>query len=112
MPCQALDHAAGYFLATGICAALYKRATEGGSYEVNVSLAGTMKYLRSLGQYPGNEGFKCPVLNGEEIEEYLETKTSGFGELKAVKHSASVEGAMPGWDIMPKPLGSDRAEWV
>ena len=112
MPCQALDHAAGYFLATGICAALYKRATEGGSYEVNVSLAGTMKYLRSLGQYPGNEGFKCPVLNGEEVEEYLETKTSGFGELKAVRHSASVEGAMPGWDIMPKPLGSDRPEWV
>ena len=111
LPCQALDHATGYFLATGICAALYKRATEGGSYEVKVSLAGTMKYLRSLGQYPGNEGFRCPVLNSEEIEEYLETKTSGFGELKAVRHSASVEGAMPGWDIMPKPLGSDRLEW-
>lgn len=114
-PCQALDHASGYFLAAGICAALYKRATEGGSCEVNVSLAGTMKYLRSLGQYPGKDGSDCHVLDGEEVEEYeeyLETRMSGFGELKAVRHSASVEGAMPGWDIMPKPLGSDRPEWL
>ncbi|KAK3055093.1 hypothetical protein LTS18_011865, partial [Coniosporium uncinatum] len=35
MPCQALDHASGYFLATGIAAAVYKRATEGGSYLVD-----------------------------------------------------------------------------
>lgn len=50
-PCQALDHAGGYFLTAGILAALYKQMTEGGSYQVDVSLAGVMKYLRSLGQY-------------------------------------------------------------
>lgn len=112
-PCQALDHAAGYFLAAGINAALYKRAVGGGSYEVNVSLAGTMKYLWSLGQYPGKEGFQCRDYTiPEDVEEYLETKMSGFGELKAVRHSAAVKGAMPGWDIMPKPLGSDKAEWL
>ena len=112
-PCQALDHAAGYFLAAGISAALYKRATEGGSYAVDVSLAGTMKYLRSLGQYEGKTGFDCwNPSKPEEVEEYLETRDTDFGELKAVKHSAAVEGAMPGWDVMPKPLGSDRAEWL
>ncbi|KAF8860194.1 CAIB/BAIF family enzyme [Acephala macrosclerotiorum] len=112
-PCQALDHAAGYFLATGIPAALYKKATEGGSYAVDVSLAGTMKYLRSLGQYEGKTGFDCwDPRKSAEVEEYLETRDTAFGELRAVRHSASVEGAMPGWDIMPKPLGSDRAEWL
>lgn len=112
MPCQALDHAAGYFLAAGICAAIYKRAVEGGSYEVSVSLAGTGKYLRSLGQYPGKEGFDCrDFVNSGQLEECLETRSSGFGKLKAVRHSAAVEGAMPGWDVMPKPLGSDKAEW-
>jgi len=49
MPCQALDHASGYFLATGIAAAMYKRATEGGSYLVDMSLAGVVKYLRTPG---------------------------------------------------------------
>ncbi|KAK0103113.1 hypothetical protein ONS95_000711 [Cadophora gregata] len=112
MPCQALDHASGYFLATGISAALYKRAKEGGSYEVNVSLAGTMNYLRSLGQFPGKTGFDCTAKGDQEIEAYLETRESGFGELRALKHSAAVEGFMPGWDIMPKPLGSDKPEWV
>ncbi|KAG4437969.1 hypothetical protein IFR05_006550 [Cadophora sp. M221] len=112
MPCQALDHASGYLLATGICAALYKRATKGGSYEVDVSLAGTMKYLRSLGQFPGRTGFDCRVPSEREIEGYLETRMSGFGELRALKHAAAVEGCMPGWDIMPKPLGSDEARWL
>ncbi len=59
LPCQALDHASGYFLATGIIAALYRRAVEGGSYHVDVSLAGTMKYLRELRQYDGSTGFQC-----------------------------------------------------
>jgi len=112
-PCQALDHAAGYFLAAGINAALYKRATIGGSWEVSVSLAGTMKYLRSLGQFPGREGFAVEdITHPDQIPEYLETNESGFGLLKAVRHSAQIEGAMPFWDIMPKPLGSDRAEWL
>lgn len=112
MPCQALDHASGYLLAAGIGAALCKRATEGGSYEVNVSLAGTMKYLRSLGQFDGRTGFYCRMPGEEEVEGYLEARMSEFDELKALKHSASVEGAMTGWDIMPKPLGSDRPEWL
>ncbi|CZR63047.1 probable CAIB/BAIF family enzyme [Phialocephala subalpina] len=112
-PCQALDHAAGYFLAAGTSAALYKKATEGGSYAVDVSLAGTMKYLRSLGQYEGKTVFDCwDPKKPEEVEKYLETRDTGFGELRAVRHSASVEGAMPGWDIMPQQLGSDRPEWL
>ncbi|KAF9630685.1 CoA-transferase family III [Lasiodiplodia theobromae] len=112
LPCQALDHASGYLLATGICAALYKRDVErGGAFCVDVSLAGTMKYLRSLGQYEGRSGFDCPGFTADEVGGYLEVRESGLGVLKAVRHSASVEGFEPGWDRMPQPLGSDEAEW-
>ncbi len=112
-PCQALDHAAGYFLAAGIAAALYRRAREGGSWTVEVSLAGTMKFLRSLGQDEWKVGFDCwDPGSAEEVEEFLESRDCGFGILKAVRHSAVVEGVMPGWDFMPKELGSDRAEWL
>lgn len=114
MPCQALDHAGGYFLAAGIMAALYRQATEGGSYEVNVSLAGVMKYLRSLGQYPGDTGFHFKDFNAPQDvpEEFLEERESAFGPMKSVGHSATIEGVAVGWDIMPKPLGSDKAEWL
>lgn len=114
LPCQALDHASGYFLATGVMAALYKRATQGGSYEVDVNLAGTGKYLRSLGQYDGNTGFACGDYQDQTDvpEECLETRVTEFGELKAVKHSARIQGVDVGWDVMPKPLGSDEAVWL
>ncbi|KXT08544.1 hypothetical protein AC579_10247 [Pseudocercospora musae] len=112
MPVQALDHAAGYLLATGISAALYKRAIERGSWEVTVSLAGVMKYLRSLGQHPGRSGFECEGLTEGELESFLEARETGFGTLRAVSHSAQVEGKHPGWDVMPKLLGSDQAEWL
>ncbi|KAF2187294.1 CoA-transferase family III [Zopfia rhizophila CBS 207.26] len=113
LPCQAFDHGAGYLLATGIMAALYKRASERGAYEVKVSLAGVMKYLRSLGQYPEKTGFdRKDYAKPGDVEQYLETRITGFGELKAVKHAALIEGVPIGWDAMPRTLGSDEAVWL
>lgn len=113
LPCQALDHGSGYLLATGIMAALYKRATKGGSYEVKVSLAGVMRYLRSLGQYEGKSGFdRKDFKRPEDVTEYLETRQTGLGELQAVKHAARIHGIDVGWKHMPKPMGSDDAVWL
>ena len=112
MPCQALDHAAGYLLATGISAALYKRAVDGGSYDVHVSLAGVMKYLRSLGQRPEKEGFVHADPTVDVPDDYFEERKSGFGVIQGLKHAADVEGATPGWDHMPKPLGTDEPAWL
>ncbi|GLU35510.1 hypothetical protein Busp01_53520 [Trinickia caryophylli] len=39
LPCQALDHATGYLAAFGAMVALMRRAKEGGSWHVRVSLA-------------------------------------------------------------------------
>ncbi|KEF61069.1 uncharacterized protein A1O9_02634 [Exophiala aquamarina CBS 119918] len=113
-PCQALDHAGGYFLAAGIMTALYRQATEGGSYEVNVSLAGVMKYLRGLGQYLGDTEFQFKDFNAPQDipKEFLEERESAFGLMKSVSHSAAIEGVTVGWEIMPKPLGADKAEWL
>ncbi|EXJ62330.1 hypothetical protein A1O7_02764 [Cladophialophora yegresii CBS 114405] len=113
MPCQALDHASGYFLAAGILAALYRQIREGGSWQVDVSLAGTMKYIRSLGQYEASSEFRWDADSTEGVpEEYLESRMSDFGTLKAVRHAATIEGINVGWDIMPRPLGSDEPSWL
>jgi crotonobetainyl-CoA:carnitine CoA-transferase CaiB-like acyl-CoA transferase len=113
LPCQAFDHGAGYLLALGVMAALYKRATEGGTYKVEVSLAGVMKYLRSLGRYEGKSAFdRKDFKKAEDVEQYLETRQTSFGELRAVRHTAVIEGVKVGWDIMPKPLGSDEPVWL
>lgn len=114
MPCQALDHASGYFLATGIMAALYHRATSGGAWVVDVSLASTMMYLRSLGQYPGSTGFDAvDYKKADDVpSEAFETRQTGFGELTAVKHSAEIDGCGVGWDAMPCPPEENKASWI
>lgn len=63
-------------------AALYKQATEGGSWQVDVSLAGVMKYLRSLGQYEGSPGFETQdfTCTKDVPEGYSETRKTGFGQ--------------------------------
>jgi hypothetical protein len=95
-------------------AALYHRTVSGSAWKVEVSLAGVMKYLRSLGQYPGASGFQYQDISfgDDDITEYMESRPSAFGEIMALKPAAWVEGAMPGWDIMPKPLGSDVPQWM
>ncbi|KAF5671460.1 Formyl-coenzyme A transferase [Fusarium circinatum] len=112
-PCQALDHSGGYMLAVGVMAAVYHRAVKGGSWRVDVSLAGMMKYLRSLGQYPGASGFEARDFDKPEDvpEGYFEIQETGFGTMRSIKHSATIEGLEVGWDIMPKPLGSDKPAW-
>jgi hypothetical protein len=114
LPCQALDHASGYLLATGVMAAVYHRAVNGGAWEVDVSLAGTMKYLRSLGQYPGATGFA--VADYTKIEDVhadqLVTTETAWGTLTAVKHSAAIDGCDVGWDLMPCPPQENKAVWV
>ena len=120
MPCQALDHGAGYMLATGIMAALYKRAVDGGSYHVEVSLAAVGKYLRGLGRYEAVAG-RDVGMGGEyktmgdietELDMVAEERESGFGMYQHIKHSAEVEGMKVRWEAMPKPLGSDAPEWL
>lgn len=123
LPCQALDHGAGFLLAAGICAAVWhreedrRRGRRVGAYVVDVSLAGVGKYLRSLGQFEGRDGFEgedWSVLDGvgeDEKDGFFETGETAFGEMRFLRHSANVEGFETGWDIMPTPLGASEAVW-
>lgn len=105
LPAQALDHASGYLLAFGIMAALRRRAVEGGSWSVQVSLARTGHWLRELGRI---DGLACAE---PAFEDLLETTPSGFGRLTAVRHAARMSDTPPGWQRPAVPLGSHLPEW-
>jgi crotonobetainyl-CoA:carnitine CoA-transferase CaiB-like acyl-CoA transferase len=109
LPAQALDHASGYLLAFGILAALHRRALEGGSWQVDVSLAATGRWLRRLGQV--ENGFTAPDPSREDLLDLLEESASGFGRLSAVRHAGVLE-TTPAFFARPSvPLGTDAAEW-
>ena len=109
LPCQALDHASGYLLALGVMSAWMKRAREGGSWRVSVSLARTGLWLRSLGRL--TDSFAVQEPSQDDIADLLETHASGFGHLTAVRHAAvlPVTPTFEAWPAMP--LGSSAAVW-
>ncbi len=110
LPVQALDHATGYLLALGVMAALHRRATEGGSWKVEVSLARTGHWLRGLGRVAG--GFGVVDQTAASVADLLETTPSGFGEMRAVRHAAVLSETPAWWERPSVPLGTDAPMWV
>lgn len=109
LPCQALDHASGYLMALGAMAALLRRAREGGSWHVSVSLAQTAHWLRGLGRL--SNGFLCNDPTFDDVADLLEETPSGFGQLQAVRHAASLSQTPPRWSLPSVPLGTDPPVW-
>lgn len=106
LPMQILDEATGYLMAMGAAAALRRQQLEGGSWHVQVSLAQTGHWLRSLGRVA--DGFKARKPGSEP---YTETTPSGFGELTALRHSARFERTPARWVRPSMPPGSDPPRW-
>ena len=69
LPCQALDHAAGFLMAFGAMMALARRVTEGGSWHVRISLAQTGHWFRDLGRVAN--GFACPDPKPDDVRDRL-----------------------------------------
>jgi crotonobetainyl-CoA:carnitine CoA-transferase CaiB-like acyl-CoA transferase len=106
LPMQILDEATGYLIAFGAAVALWRQQQEGGSWHVQVSLAQTGHWLRSLGRVPGGLATERPKLSP-----YIETTTSGFGELAGLRHSAQLSRTPAGWPRPSMPPGSHPPVW-
>ncbi|KAJ7043855.1 CoA-transferase family III domain-containing protein [Mycena alexandri] len=124
LPVQALDHAAGYLLAFGINAALCKTITEGGSWEVRVSLAAVSHWIRSFGQLAPEEAFgsmakplPLAVLppDSEIAELSIPWRSNNGQKMTALKHAAilsctPVREGESSW--APISLDAHSAEWL
>ena len=109
MPLQILDHAAGYLLAFGAQAALLRQAREGGSWQVQVSLAGVGQWLRRLGRVPQGAAAPAPA---PAFDPYLETVDSGFGRLVALRHAAEFSQTPARWTRPSMPPGTHEPRWT
>lgn len=106
LPMQILDEATGYLIAFGAAAALHRQLREGGSWHVQVSLAQTGHWLRSLGRVEGGLQARPP-----QRDAWLETTASGFGSLCAIAHSARLSRTPAGWTRPSVPPGHSPARW-
>jgi crotonobetainyl-CoA:carnitine CoA-transferase CaiB-like acyl-CoA transferase len=109
LPAQMLDHSTGYFMTFGAMMAKARQAREGGSWHVQVSLAQTGRWLWNLGRVAG--GFDTRDLTGEAVTPFIEDVGSGFGALRAVRHSAILSKTPAFWARPAMPLGSHPPQW-
>lgn len=106
LPVQILDYCAGFLLAFGAQAALLKQRSQGGDWQVTISLARVAHWVRSLGRVPGGLATPWPA-----FEPYEETTDSGFGRLKALKPAARFSETPAGWSRPSMPPGSHPPAW-
>jgi len=108
LPAQALDHATGYLAAFGAMVALARRAREGGSYLVRVSLAQTGRWLDRHGRVAGH-GVPDPRV--EDVEAFLQTTATPFGVLRHVSPAPILSETPASWARPSVPLGTHAPEW-
>jgi crotonobetainyl-CoA:carnitine CoA-transferase CaiB-like acyl-CoA transferase len=105
LPVQALDHATGWLAAAAIMTALRRQVTDGGTWRVRLSLAGTARWLDSLGR-------KDPAGASVDFGDLLEEADSGYGRLTRVRMAGGLPGAEPHWDFGTRLPGVDKPTWT
>jgi crotonobetainyl-CoA:carnitine CoA-transferase CaiB-like acyl-CoA transferase len=109
LPAQALDHAAGYLMAFGAMMALARKAREGGSWHVQVSLARTGHWLKSLGRL--DDGLAAADPTFADIADLVEEMDSPQGRITYVRHAARLSVTPAHWSRPPVPLGTHAPVW-
>lgn len=108
------DYLAGYLGAAGILAAVLRRAREGGSYSVEVSLTGCSMWLQELGKLPeaewpgGPRGVaKLPLAAPEDLGVMQTPYGTMEHALPIVRYSATPSR----WERPPSPAGTFPLRW-
>ena len=109
LPCQALDHGAGYLMAAGAMLALKRRAEIGGSWLVRLSLAQVGHWLTDLGRLP--DGRTVAPITRADVPHLLQEMPSRYGMLSALRHAGQLSDTPPGWDRPSVPLGTHAPAW-
>jgi crotonobetainyl-CoA:carnitine CoA-transferase CaiB-like acyl-CoA transferase len=108
LPAQVVDHGTGYLAAFGAQMALARRAREGGSYLVRVSLAQTGRWVDALGRVNGRATRDLPL---EEVQDLIADMDSPFGPLRHVVPPARLSETPAYWSRPPVPLGTHPPAW-
>ncbi len=108
LPAQVVDHATGYLAALGAQVALARRAREGGSYLVRVSLAQTGRWVDGLGRVDGRHTRDLAL---EDVQDLIADMDSPFGPLRHVVPAARFSETPAFWSRPSVPLGTHAPAW-
>ncbi len=111
-PVSAIDYCTGYLMAFGAMVALARRAQEGGSWLVRISLAQVGKWIVDLGEVSESAARDAPAeFTPEELERWSMVTDTPSGKLRHLKPVVQLSETAPYWARPSVPLGYHRAEW-
>ncbi|OZI43305.1 CoA transferase [Bordetella genomosp. 4] len=105
------DYLTGYLGATGVMQALIRRAQDGGSYHVKVSLARTSMWVQELGLLSGFDPMHPRGDFAKALNPVLETRASAYGILQQLPPVAQFSRTRAQWSLPPAPNGAHAAAW-
>ena len=109
VPAAVNDYTTGYLGALGVMRALARRATEGDSWHVRVSLARTAMWIMSLPRTAA--GDKPGGFDAASVAPWIIEMNTTWGPLTRLGPIARMSETPPRWDLPPVPLGSDPPVW-
>ncbi len=110
VPAPVCDYTTGYLGAFGIVLALARRAREGGSYHVRVSLCQSAMLV----QRQGRVGDFAPAMDlaAAELDDFRTISDTPYGRLKHLAPALHLSETPPHWSRPTPSLGQHRAEWL
>ena len=110
VPAAVTDYTTGHLGALGVLHALSRRATDGGSWQVRVSLARTAMWLQSLPRTPIDAAPRGVDPAGL-APWFIEMETA-WGRLSRLGPITRMSETPPRWDVPPAPLGTHAPQWA
>ena len=111
-PVSAIDYCTGYLMAFGAMVALARRAQEGGSWLVRISLAQVGKWMVDLGEVPAASLKGVPEEFSEaELLSWSTTSETPSGRLRHLRPVAQMSETPAHWARPSVPLGYHRPVW-
>ena len=111
-PVSAIDYLTGYLMATGAMVALARRAREGGSWLVRISLAQTGRWLVDRGQVPESALKEVDSeLYPAEIARWSIESDAPAGRLRHLGPTVRLSETAPYWARPSVPLGYHEPVW-
>jgi crotonobetainyl-CoA:carnitine CoA-transferase CaiB-like acyl-CoA transferase len=111
-PVSAIDYCTGYLMAFGAMVALGRRAHEGGSWLVRISLAQVGKWMADLGEVPQAALKDVPAEFGaDELARWSMTSETPSGPLRHLRPVAQMSETPARWARPSVPLGYHKPVW-
>jgi len=107
-PAAVNDYSTGFLAAYGAMVALARRASEGGSWHVQVSLSQTCMWYQRLG-----DDNDTPAAHLGDVEPFTAVMdTDDFGTIRYLTPAVQMSETPTGWNLPPARIGAHEPVWL